>query len=495
MTSGSGHRKGTLAYLVPSIVLVMLMLAYLWRDDWMIVLIADFADSIAAAYVLNKTLLLSLWLTFTWMFLSMVRIFFWEGVIEARRGQKVPVLLINLFRFGVFLVVGVLLAITVFDMSALSMGLLIGGSAAFVAVFFRDFLAELFAGLSINLDQNIDIGFHLELPDDTKGVVQEMTWRSVTLKAADGSLAVVPNTLMAQQVVKNLNSLGDKLKVSFSLTLDFSLPVDRAVRVLNAALTSAAQQPGIAKDPMPEAYADGPGTFGVIYHVVFHFHSDEITEGESRSRVTTQVMRHLMGTGLTIALPKQNVFIGEVRMMAKSWERAFDRESLLANIALFKTLDDAERKKLAASIVVHNVPAGTDIIRQGDTSTSMYGLAEGVLEVSVENDGQRLVVAAMEPGNFFGEMSMLADEPRSATVTALVDSMIFELHRESFSEVLGGRADLAESISRVVVQRQMSNDAQLRDASRKELDDAIDDASTNLLGRIRSVFSTFRQEG
>lgn len=178
--------------MVPSVLLIVLLLLYSLRDEWMIVLIADFNDNIAAAYTVNKALLLGLWLTSTWTFLSMVRIFFWEGIVEKRRGQKIPVLLTNLFRMGVLLIVAVVVAVTVFNTSVLVVALLIGGVAAFVAVFFRDFLSELFAGLSINLDQGIDIGFHLQLPDGTRGIVQEMNWRSVSLKLMDGTSAIVP---------------------------------------------------------------------------------------------------------------------------------------------------------------------------------------------------------------------------------------------------------------------------------------------------------------
>jgi len=458
----------------------------------MIVLIADYEDTVAAAYAINKALMSLLWLTSTWAFLAIVRIFFWEGIVEKRRGQKVPVLLTNLFRLVVLMIAAVFVAVTVFNISELAVALLLGGTAAFVALFFRDFLSEIFAGLSINLDQGIDIGFHLQLESGMTGLVQEMNWRSVTLLQSEGTLAIVPNSVVAQQVVINLNSLGDRKKISFELTLDYSLPVIRAIRVLNAALISASRLQGIANDPAPEAYADGPGSFGVIYRLVIYYHSRKISEGAARSIVSGQVMKHLHGAGLTVALPKQNVFVGEARMMSMSWEKALDRELLIANIPLFQSLEEAELKKLAESMIIHEVAAGKEVISEGDMSTSMFGLAEGVLEVTMNSGERQLVVAIMEPGNFFGEMSMLAGEPRSATVTTLVDSMIFEIQRESFSEILNSRSEVAESVSRLIIERQMSNDEKLQDASRQEIDDAISDASTNLLDRIRSVFSAFK---
>ena len=460
----------------------------------MIDIINLYPDRIAVASIVNRLLLLGLWLSLTWTFLAMVRIFIFEGIIKRKRGQKLPDLLTNLFRLVVLLLATMMIALNVFNVSEMTIGLLFGGSAAVVAIFFRDFLAELFAGLSINLDQGIDIGYRLALPNGTRGIVQDMNWRSVSLLQNDDSTAIVPNTLMAQTIVRNLNAREDREDVSFELTLDFSLPVDRAVRVLGAALTAASQEKGIVSEPSPRAYALGPGTFGITYTLDFSYHSETIDEGHARSVAMRSVMTHLMGSGLTIALPKQNVFVGEVRMMAKNWEKAFDREALIGNLELFASLEQGELKKLADSIIIHHAQAGQEIITEGDLSTSMYGLAEGVLEVSVAGEGRKQVVAMIEPGNFLGEMSMLAGEPRSATVTALVDSMIYELQRDSFSEVLNAREELAESISRLVVERQLANNRMLTTASNEERKEALSNASSNLLGKIRSVFSIFNQE-
>jgi CRP-like cAMP-binding protein/small-conductance mechanosensitive channel len=467
---------------------------YLSRDEWMIHLISAFPDPVAAVFNLNKLLLLFLNIVATWTMLVVTRVFFWEGMIEKRSGKKVPVLLTALFRSFILLLAAVFMAVVVFNISQLTVALLLAGFAAIIAVFFRDFLVDFFAGLSISLDQGINIGAVLKQSTGLIGTVEQMHWRSVSMRLQDGTLAIVPNSTLARDVVINLDSLGWKEKISMDLTLDFSLPVERGLRVLAAALASAGRRPGMVQLPAAEAIAFEPGLYGVSYRLLFYYSARDITEGQARSIVTAQVMNHLSKTGLTLSLPKQNVFVGEARMLSRDWSESVDREALMGDITLFSTLEAQELRLLADAIVLHYIEAGKDIIQEGDTSTSMYGLAEGLLEVTVNNSGKSLVVAEMEPGNFFGEMSMLAGEPRSATVTAVVDSMVFELQRESFSQVLNAREGLAESISQLVVERQMSNNEKLQDASRAELDEAISGASINLRDRIRAVFSLFRAE-
>jgi CRP-like cAMP-binding protein len=467
---------------------------YLARDEWMIHLISAFPDPVAAVFNLNKLLLLFLNIVATWAMLVVTRVFFWEGVIEKRRGKRVPVLLTTLFRAFILSLAAVFMAVVVFKVSQLTVALLLAGFVAIIAVFFRDFLVDFFAGLSISLDQGIHIGAVLKQSTGLVGTVEQMHWRSVSMRLLDGTQAIVPNSTLARDVVINLDHLGWKEKISMDLTLDFSVSVERGLRVLTAALASAGRRPGMVQHPAAEATAFELGLHGVSYRLLFHYAANEITEGQARSIVTAQVMKHLNKTGITLSLLKQTVFVDEARMLSRDWNEAVDREALMGNISLFSTLETQELRLLADSVLLHYIEAGKDIIQQGDTSTSMYGLAEGLLEVAVNNNGESLVVAVMEPGNFFGEMSMLAGDPRSATVTAIVDSMVFELQRESFSQILNAREGLAESISQLVVARQMSNNEKLQDSSRAERDEAMTGASITLRDRIRAVFSLFKAE-
>lgn len=487
MVNITEHRH-QFGYLLPVTLLIAALALYASRDDWIVELIASFPDQIRAIFWLNRTLALSIWITATWSLLSLIRVFVFEGLLERRRGRQVPALLTNLFRSAVVATAAIFIAALVFDVQELTLALLMAGLVAFVALFLRDPLTELFAGLSLNLDQSIDMGSSIGLAEGPSGRVTAMNWRSVTLSLEDGSRLIVPNSLLAGQVVRDLASQATIIPIQLSLTLDFSLPVERGTRILNAALLMGSREPGIVDNPGPAAFAHGPGTFGIEYQLNFACDTRLTTEGEARSLMTRLVMQHLNQTGLGIALPKQNVFVGEVRMMSKSWDSSLDREALITKVDLFSTLEAEEIRSLAESIVIHQFTKGAAILKQGDATTSMYGLAEGLLEVSVTNDGRKVPVAVMEPGSFFGEMSMLAGEPRSATVTALSDSVVFEITRESFSNILQARSGIAQQISHLMAARLVANDQKIH-ASRQEQASELDTTRSNVLNRIRSVFS------
>ena len=83
--------------------------------------------------------------------------------------------------------------------------------------------------------------------------------------------------------------------------------------------------------------------------------------------------------------------------------------------ALFARLAPNERRRLARRATVRVYPAGSAIIREGDTSMSLYVVVSGRVRVDV----QQSRVREIGPGGFFGEMGVIDDRPRSASVVAL----------------------------------------------------------------------------
>ena len=105
------------------------------------------------------------------------------------------------------------------------------------------------------------------------------------------------------------------------------------------------------------------------------------------------------------------------------------------------------------------------------------------------NDGKEKVVARLKPGAFFGEMSLLTGAPRSASVTALAESMVIEITKEAIEPILLRREELMEAMSEALAERQLHNDKALNEkASVKEKQAAHQSLARQLLGRMRSFF-------
>jgi CRP-like cAMP-binding protein len=89
----------------------------------------------------------------------------------------------------------------------------------------------------------------------------------------------------------------------------------------------------------------------------------------------------------------------------------------------------------------------------------MFLVSEGLLEVSLpdEPDHPALVVGKLFGGDFFGEMSMLTDEPRSATVTSVTETVLYEIRRTHIHELVHNRPEIAEGMTHVAAERRLKN--------------------------------------
>ena len=121
----------------------------------------------------------------------------------------------------------------------------------------------------------------------------------------------------------------------------------------------------------------------------------------------------------------------------------------LQALPLFAPLSPATLEHLAARLERMPVVAGAEITRQGEPGDRFYIVAEGELEVSV--DGRR--AATLGPGEHFGEIALLRDVPRTATVTARNDSSLLALERDEFISAVTGHPASLEAADAVVAAR------------------------------------------
>jgi MFS family permease len=122
---------------------------------------------------------------------------------------------------------------------------------------------------------------------------------------------------------------------------------------------------------------------------------------------------------------------------------------LLRRIPIFSPLPPAAIERLAAGLEALRVPAGSEVIRQGDEGDRFYVLRNGSVEV--ETDGR--TIGRFGPGYFFGEIALLRDVPRTATVRATTDADLVALGRDDFVGAVTGHAPAAQAADQVVTER------------------------------------------
>jgi uncharacterized membrane protein len=111
--------------------------------------------------------------------------------------------------------------------------------------------------------------------------------------------------------------------------------------------------------------------------------------------------------------------------------------ALLGGVALFRSMDDDERRALAAVMELREVDTGEVVFQQGEDGDSLLCVVDGQLDTLVKDiAGQEIVLAAVGPGDAVGEMSMLDGRPRSATVRCTEHARLLVLERDDLLAVL-----------------------------------------------------------
>jgi len=116
-------------------------------------------------------------------------------------------------------------------------------------------------------------------------------------------------------------------------------------------------------------------------------------------------------------------------------ERVLD--NLLTTSALFQDFSPGERRQVLDHLSLKELPADTRVIQEGAPGDCMYIIKSGEVEVSTSDPkGQKLVLATLQEGDFFGEISLITGHARSASVTTLRATELVRLGKEDFDRVI-----------------------------------------------------------
>jgi CRP-like cAMP-binding protein len=132
---------------------------------------------------------------------------------------------------------------------------------------------------------------------------------------------------------------------------------------------------------------------------------------------------------------------------------------------------------------------GEVIIRQGDEGEELFIVEEGEVSVLVGRPGGSTAeVARLGRGKFFGEMSLMTGERRSATVQAASDCALVKVDKESFHEILAEAPHLAERITEVLVARQMEIEENVSARATRSRGE-VESKTNALLEKIKKFFA------
>ncbi|MGH6924071.1 MAG: cyclic nucleotide-binding domain-containing protein [Propylenella sp.] len=141
---------------------------------------------------------------------------------------------------------------------------------------------------------------------------------------------------------------------------------------------------------------------------------------------------------------------------------------LLRRVPLFSGIEPAKLKLLAYTSDVVTYEPGQVLVRKDDVGDAAYVIITGDADVSVPANGGSITVAQLHDGDFFGEIAILCDTPRTATVTAKGEVTALRIRKEPFFQLLHQFPEMAVEMTRLLAERLTRTTADLIEAQRQK---------------------------
>jgi small-conductance mechanosensitive channel/CRP-like cAMP-binding protein len=361
---------------------------------------------------------------------------------------------------------------------------------AVLAFAMQDTLGNVIGGLAIQLDHSVQVGDWIQV-DGLAGRVRDIRWRSTLIETRAWETVVIPNSQLMKSRVAILGRREGwplQLRRSLEVMVDPSVPPARVISCVEDEMREVGI-PNVARTPTPTCvlagFQDGNLRYQLRYFLT-DLQEDELTD----SMVRVHLFASLQRAGMRVAEPQRTVHAVQRDQAHDDTVRRREltrRLQIMSGVDLFQSLSKEERAEVAEHLQYAPFARRDVITKQGDASHWLYIVAFGEAEVLYEPpSGEAHVVGALHPGQFFGEMGLLAGDARTATVVAKTDVECYRLDKASFQGLLLARPQIAEEVARIVGSRKSDLD-QARDAYGSGLP-VQEERRTDLLGRIRRFF-------
>jgi len=346
-------------------------------------------------------------------------------------------------------------------------------SAVVVGFAAQDTLGNAFAGLGIQIEKPFRVGHWVKV-GEFEGKVEQVTWRATKIHTRDGTYVIVPNNTISKESITNYSEPILPVRIHVDVGATYLKPPNE---VKAAILDAVTQSPLVLASPLPRVVLHNFGASAIDYRVQFWV-SDYEHESAARDQVRTAIYYAFRRQQIDIPWPIQ-VEYGVDTVPSVDMPRTAIASALRA-VEIFAALSDQDIAELAAGSRERLYATGEVVVRQNAPGDSMFVLHNGEVRVTLDPGGQE--VARIASGGFFGEMSLLTGDPRTATVSTTRDSVLIEIPAESFRGIALEDPTVLDAISTAVVTRRAGLD-KTRAAALTE--GALRDQSSSLIGRVR----------
>lgn len=434
--------------------------------------------------VLHNWITLFAYLGTTFVVLKAADLLLIEDFLIEKKGFHIPDL-VRLLIILAGLAVGVLVFLRlVVGINVIALVAIPTAATAVIGFALQDTIKRFFAGLM--LGKLVRVGDWISV-GGKEGWVTKVDLGHLTIMTREDDLVMIPNNLVVQHDLLNHYKPTTTHARTVLADASYNAPPLQVATVLVEAAKGVS---GVLADPAPQAFVAGFKDSGIQYRLKFWI-NDYALALDVDGQVLAYVWYAFKRNGIEIPFPQRTIHMTKgVREDESSWRERERIMGALRRIDFLAVLSPDELDRVAQEAKIQIYLPGETVFHQGDVGAELYCILEGSAEVRMREGTMVSTVATLGPTQFFGEMSLLTGELRSATLLAQTRLEVLVLIKPALAGPIRENPLLAERMSAVLAQRKSDQAARLQEmaARRGETDRDRDARAKSLGARILKFF-------
>jgi CRP-like cAMP-binding protein len=153
--------------------------------------------------------------------------------------------------------------------------------------------------------------------------------------------------------------------------------------------------------------------------------------------------------------------------------------SFLRSVSLFSELQDSDLRKIGNILSNRTFTRNSTVLIEEDTGSIMFIIMKGCVKITrISEEGKEVILSILNEGDFFGEMSIIEEAPRSANAVTLEDTQLLVIHRNDFFQMLSDYPQITINLLKEFAHRLRRGDSQIKSLS---IQDAVGKVASTLL--------------
>ncbi len=337
-----------------------------------------------------------------------------------------------------------------------------GGLGVGIGFGLQEVTRNFISGLTLLIERKLKVGDFIEF-DGMSGYVKEVSLRSTLIRTREGGDVVVPNSKLVENKV--LNWSYDSYHARIQIPVGVAYNSD-TVLVTETLLNAAYMEPAVLHEPPPKVMFKDFGDNALNFELWVWVNRID-REPFIRSSLNFIIEYNLRQNQITVPFPQRDLWIRNGEDLNLLGRRKFQQnghspeiiadpvavatshkplslKDLLRQVTYFQNFTDLELRQLIEIGHRKRLYPSQVLFKEGDPGDAFYIVLSGSVEVFVEKINKHLT--NLGAGKFFGELSLMLGIPRTASVRALEETILFTIHHNAFQSILREHPELAEEI-------------------------------------------------